>query len=249
MIKPSCKIELFREESGWGSPAHSLLQQYSKPGYTENEISMRASLEASLAMIRTLGNQFIPCGGSGAVASAGYQEQVGKNSALPHAVTVSAALRPGNVFVTGASARVFRYGSELECTMSVDEPSAEQRKWFSLMCEAEQVAFSAIEPGRECSYVDAKVRSYYEKHGICHTRRHHVGHALGLLSHEAPFFDIGGDTVTKPNMVFGVESGMYINEFGGFGHSDTLVVTDEWNRIADVLSQRYLKAWSADWEQ
>ncbi len=227
MVKSDEEIELIRESARWGNLAHTLLQQYSRPGYTENEISMRASLEATLAMVKTLGKGYQPGASGGATASAGFRGQIGKNSALPHAITINAVLKEGDVLVTGAGSRVFGYGSELERTMFVGEPSGEQKKWFDLMVEAQDTAFDAIKPGRKCSDVDRAVRALYEKHQIWETWRHHIGHALGLLGHEGPFFDIGDDTVIKPGMVFSVEPGIYINGFGGFRHSDTLVVTED----------------------
>jgi len=48
-----------------------------------------------------------------------------------------------------------------------------------------------------------------------------------MLGHEAPFFDIGDDTIIEPGMVFSVEPGLYVPGLGGFRHSDTLVVTGD----------------------
>jgi Xaa-Pro aminopeptidase len=47
--------------------------------------------------------------------------------------------------------------------------------------------------------------------------------------HEAPFLDVGDDTVLKPGMVFSVEPGIYVPGFAGFRHSDTVVVTEDGN--------------------
>ncbi len=57
MIKSDEEIALIKESCKWGNLAHRFLQDYSKPGATENEISIRASLDATLAMIRLSG----PC--------------------------------------------------------------------------------------------------------------------------------------------------------------------------------------------
>jgi Xaa-Pro aminopeptidase len=56
--------------------------------------------------------------------------------------------------------------------------------------------------------------------------RHHVGHAIGLEAHEAPFLDRGEEAALEPGMVFTVEPGLYFANLGGFRHSDTVVVTD-----------------------
>lgn len=224
-VKSDEEIALIRESARWGNLAHALLQEYSLPGRTENEISMKASLEATLCMIKTLGSEYRPLSTGRAGASAGFRGQIGPNSALPHAITVNAVLRKGDVLVTGAGASVAGYGSELERTMFVGEPSAEQRKFFNHMMDVQQIAFDNIRPGRKCSDVDKAVRAYYDKHNLWEYWRHHTGHALGLLGHEAPFFDDGDDTVIEPGMVFSVEPGLYVPGLGGFRHSDTVVVT------------------------
>jgi Xaa-Pro aminopeptidase len=50
---------------------------------------------------------------------------------------------------------------------------------------------------------------------------------MGLLNHEAPFFDLGDHTYLEPGMVFSVEPGLYVDGLGAFRHSDTVVVTED----------------------
>ncbi|MCL4425946.1 MAG: M24 family metallopeptidase [Firmicutes bacterium] len=182
-------------------------------------------MEATTVMMRTLGRHYRPVAFGGVGASAGFRGQIGLNSALPHAVTINARLKAGDVLVTGAGARVGGYGSELERTMFVGEPSAKQRWFFEKMVQAQEVAFAAIKPGRQCSDVDREVLRYCQEEGLMEYWRHHTGHALGLLGHEAPFFDVGDETVIEPGMVFSVEPGLYVRDLGGFRHSDTILVT------------------------
>jgi len=226
MVKSEEEIALIKESCRWGNLAHRFLQNYSKPGSFENEISARASLEATLAMMNTLGPLYDPTTIGRGGASAGFRGQIGPNSALPHAMSINAMLKPGDVLVTGAGAGVFGYNSELERTMFVGEPDKEKTKFFNLMMQAQEIAFDNIRPGRKCSEVDAAVREFYEKNGLWDYWRHHTGHAIGLLGHEAPFFDIGDHTIMKPGMVFSVEPGLYVMGLGGFRHSDTVLVTE-----------------------
>ncbi len=55
--------------------------------------------------------------------------------------------------------------------------------------------------------------------------KHHVGHSIGLRYHEAPFLDLGDQTIIQPGMVFTIEPGLYVTDLGGFRHSDTILVT------------------------
>ena len=225
MINSPEELALIRESARWGNLAHSYLQEFCKVGVSETEISMRASFEASQAMIRTLGPEYRTGGMSGSPASAGFRGQIGKDSALPHAVTSTAKLTAGDVLVTGAGANVGGYGSELERTMIMGEPSTEQARFFDLMLQAQTLALDCIRPGVTCASVDQAVRGFFKEHHIEQFWRHHTGHAKSTLIHEAPFLDIGDQRVIEEGMVFTVEPGIYIPEFAGFRHSDTIAVT------------------------
>ncbi|MGH2406106.1 MAG: M24 family metallopeptidase, partial [bacterium] len=157
MVKSAEEIELIRESARWGNLAHMLLQEYTKPGVIESEVAMRASFDATGAMIRALGPDYRPLSWTSPGARAGYRGQVGKESAIAHAITTNARIRSGDVLVTGASAAVGGYFSELERTMIVGTPTSEQRRYFGLMLDAQQTAFDAIRPGRPCSDVDRAV--------------------------------------------------------------------------------------------
>ncbi len=227
MIKSGEEVELIRESARWGNLAHTYLQEYTRPGAVESEVSTRASNKATSAMIRTLGPDYRPLSWTFPGAHAGFRGQVGAQSAIPHAMTNNVRIRTGDVLVTGASAAVGGYTSELERTMIVGTSTPEQRRYFQLMVDMQQVAFDAIKPGRPCADVDRAVRAFFDKHSLMPYWRHHVGHALGIGIHEAPFFDIGDERSIRPGMVFSVEPGIYVPGFAGFRHSDTILVTDD----------------------
>lgn len=226
MIKSEAEIRLVSESVKWGNLAHRLLQKYTRVGVTETEVSQRASNEATLTMLETLGPLYRAQSAFWDGAGAGYRGQIGRNAAIPHALANNIVFQEGDVLVTGAGAPVWGYNSELERTMVVGNPSDRQRRMFGHMKKAQEIAFEAIRPGVECSDVDKAVRKYYEK-GLTKYWKHHTGHAIGLRYHEGPFLDVGDRTVIRPGMVFTVEPGFYAPDMGGFRHSDTVVVTED----------------------
>ena len=226
-IKSPAEIELIRESAKWGNLAHVLLQRYTRPGVTETEVSQRASSEATLAMLDAIGPIYRGQNAFFDGASAGYRGQIGRNAAIPHALAANITFQAGDVLVTGASAPVWGYLSELERTMVIGEPTSEQRRMFDHMVALQDTAFEAIKPGRKCSDVDRAVRAYYDEHGLWDYWKHHVGHCIGLRYHEGPFLDIGDETEITPGMVFTVEPGLYAAGLGGFRHSDTVAVTGD----------------------
>ncbi len=227
MLNSEEELALIRESARWGNLAHVYLQEYCAVGVSETEISMRASFAATQAMIRTLGSEYRPVSFGRSGAFAGFRGQIGKDSALPHALTSNAKLKAGDVLVTGAGASIWGYDSELERTMVMGEPSAEQEKYFNLMLAAQTLAIETIKPGIPCSAVDKAVRDFFTEHDLWPYWRHHTGHAKSTQVHEAPFLDIGDERTIEVGMVFTVEPGIYINGFAGFRHSDTVAVTPD----------------------
>jgi Xaa-Pro aminopeptidase len=227
MIKSEAEIALIKESVKWGHLAHVLLQRYTKAGLTETEVSMRASNEATLAMLDAIGPLYRAQSYFSRGAGAGYRGQIGRNAAIPHALANNITFQAGDVLVTGASAAMWGYNSELERTMIIGPASDDQKRMFDHMVALQDIALEAIKPGLPCSEVDKVVRAYYKEHDLMSFWKHHVGHAIGLRYHEAPFLDIGDQTHIQPGMVLTVEPGLYAPELGGFRHSDTVKVTEE----------------------
>ncbi|MDH5279993.1 MAG: M24 family metallopeptidase, partial [Thermoleophilia bacterium] len=191
------------------------------------EVSQRASDEATFAMLDAIGEIYSAQSFFVHGAHAGYRGQIGRNSAIPHALAGNIVFQEGDVLVTGASAPVWGYLSELERTMVIGEPTPEQERMFEHMVAVQDIAFDAIRPGRPGSDVDKAVRAYFGEHDLMESWRHHTGHAIGLRYHEGPFLDSGDHTEVRPGMVFTVEPGLYAPDLGGFRHSDTVLVTDD----------------------
>jgi Xaa-Pro dipeptidase len=226
-IKSPAEIELLRESCKWANLAHTLLQRYTRTGITETEVERRASNEATSAMLDAIGPVYRSQSPYYDGAIAGYRGQIGRNAAIPHAHGNNIVFQLGDVLVTGASAPVWGYHSELERTMVIGTPTDEQRRMFEHMVALQDIAFEVIRPGARCSDVDDAVRVYYDEHALWDNWRHHVGHAIGMRYHEGPFLDRGDPTEIRSGMVFTVEPGLYTAGLGGFRHSDTVAVTDD----------------------
>ncbi len=233
--KSASEIELIRESGRWCAHAHRLLQEYSRPGATEAEASLRANQEATLAMLAELGEVGGMSSSDG--ASAGYRGQIGLRSSWAHAVAHNIAFQAGDVLVTETSAPVWGYNAELERAMIIGPPTDEMRRLFDHTVAAQQVAFKAVRPGTTCADVDGAVMRYFEENDLLTYWRQHTGHGIGLRNHEAPFLDVGDPTPLEPGMVFTIEPSLYDPGIGGFRHSDTVVVTaDGMDKLTDYPS-------------
>ena len=225
--KSPSELALIRESGRWCAHAHRLLQDYSRPGATEAEASLRAGHEATLAMLEELGDAYGGGLSSSAGVSAGYRGQIGLRSSWAHAIAHTIEFQPGDVLVTETSAPIWGYNAELERALIIGPPTDEMRRLFDHTVAAQQVAFAAIRPGVKCSDVDGAVMRYFEENDLLRYWRQHTGHGIGLRNHEAPFLDVGDHTTLEPGMVFTIEPGLYDPAIGGFRHSDTVAVTDD----------------------
>jgi Xaa-Pro dipeptidase len=225
MIKSEAELSLIRESVKWGHLAHRLLQRYTHVGATETDVSQRASAEATLAMLDTIGPIYRAQSVFSDGAEAGYRGQIGRNAAIPHALANNLTFQAGDVLVSGAGAPMWGYHSELERTMIIGPASDDHRRFFDHMVALQQIAFDTMGPGVTCAQVDRAVRDYYEEHELMAYWKHHTGHAIGLRYHEGPFLDMGDQTELQPGMVFTVEPGLYAPHLGGFRHSDTVAIT------------------------
>ena len=133
--KSANEIALIRESGRWCAHAHRLLQEYTRPGVTEAEASLRAGQEATLAMLEALGARFGGQLGSSDGASAGYRGQIGRRSAWAHAIAHNIRFEPGDMLVTETGAPVWGYNAELERAMIIGPPTDEQRRLFDHVVE------------------------------------------------------------------------------------------------------------------
>ncbi len=189
------------------------------------EIKLLATLDATSALKKTLGSKYESI--KGKAVSAGFRGQVGWKSAIPHSIDLGRPVKEGDVLVTGAGADIGGYGSELERTMIIGEPTSKMERMFKVMCKAQEAAADALRPSNTCANVDKAANKVIREAGYWENVKHHTGHGIGLQGHEPPYLDQDNDRKLKPGMVVSLEPGVYELGYAGFRHSDTLVVTED----------------------
>jgi Xaa-Pro aminopeptidase len=224
-VKSPQEIELIKESALWGNLAHAKLQQYTEVGASEIEISLKASYEASKEMLLALGPEYGSHFRGGMPVHAGFIS--GERTALPHAMSLNRKIKEGDVLITGASADIWGYVSELERTMIVGEPTDEQQHYFEIMLEAQTIGIEASGPGVPLAEVDRKVQNYLKKQKVEKYSQHHTGHHLGFAPHEPPFIDENSKEEMQPGQVYSIEPGLYIAGKAGYRHSDTILITEK----------------------
>ena len=227
-VKSAQEIACIELSCSWAVRAHHRMQGAITAGKTEMECYAPSANETLFEMVREMPG-WRPKGFAGNGLEAMF---VGRRAtAMPHGFVRGHGIQPGDVLVSGAAADIDGYLSELERTMIVGRPSAEQRRAFEAMLALQSRAIEVMAPGVPAAEVKLACVQLAKELGVEQALRHHVGHSIGLEGHEAPFLDRGDDAVLEAGMVFTVEPGVYIQELGGFRHSDTVLITDQGNRV------------------
>ncbi len=227
-IKDEEELTMIRTSAKWGKLGHRYLQDYTSVGKNEIDVSLHASTIASKEFLNHY-KDYVPS--LLTPVYTGYRGQIGVFSSIPHTTMRRATFNKGDVLISGATTLIDRYLSELERTMFVDEPTNKHRYYFAIMKKAQETAIEALKPGVKCSDVDRAAYAVFKEEGVLDLMQHHTGHSLGMEGHEPPFLDVGEDEVVKPGMVFSIEPGLYIKNFAGFRHSDTIIVTEDGNEV------------------
>ena len=161
--------------------------------------------------------------------------QFGPSSALPHGASGPRALSKGEAVLIDAWDRPEGYYYDITRSTFFGEPTAEYRKIWEVVLEAQSAGIDKAAPGVPCFEVDAAARRVIEKAGYAEHFTHRLGHGLGIDVHEPPYMVGHDQTVLEPGMTFTSEPGIYLPGRFGVRIEDDILVTD---RGAESLSPR-----------
>jgi len=162
----------------------------------------------------------------------------GKRSAFPHAVPSNDHLKPGDALILSFGAQVGGYNVECERSFSVGKPSDYAKQLYDAMLAAHDTGAENMKEGAIAEEVDKKSLDQIRKAGFEKFLKHRTGHGIGLEGHEAPWISEGDKTVLKEGMTFSCEPGVYDPNWGGFRHSDTVIVRKEKGEIMNTYPTR-----------
>ncbi len=157
--------------------------------------------------------------------------QFGENAAIPHGGPTGRALKRGDVILADTGNTVEGYWSDISRTIFFGRPTAEYRKVYEIVQNAQKAAIAAIRPGVTCQSVDRAARDVIENAGYGEYFIHRTGHGLGLDIHEPPYLVKGNRRRLKSGMVVTVEPGIYLPGRFGVRIEDDVAVTKTGRKI------------------
>jgi Xaa-Pro aminopeptidase len=217
LIKSDVELQLLEKCADIAS--HSLLGILDKlkPGAVERVIS----LEIEFAMKREGAEE----------KSFDFIVASGKRGALPHGKASDKRVEAGELVTIDFGAVYNGYHSDETVTVSVGEPDKQQREIYSIVKDAHDKALQAVRPGVSLRELDGIARGFIENKGFSEYFGHGLGHGVGLEVHERPVVSPRSEQIAEEGMVFTIEPGIYIPEWGGVRIEDTVVVTGNGCRV------------------
>jgi Xaa-Pro aminopeptidase len=161
----------------------------------------------------------------------------GQRGAYPHGTPGGKEIKKGEFVTIDFGAAYRGYCSDETCTLIVGKPTLRQKKVYEAVKEAHDQAISAVAPGVKFTDIDLAARRVLERAGLGKYFRHGTGHGVGLAVHEAPLLSPQGEGGAETGMVFTIEPGIYIPNWGGVRIEDMVEVTPHGCELITRLSK------------
>lgn len=149
----------------------------------------------------------------------------GPHSASPHHNPGKRVIQEGDALVVDWGGTLNGYYSDVTRSAHVGTPTPEYEEAYAAVLAANEIAFSAVQPGVPCEEIDRAAREFLTAKGYGEAFFHRVGHGLGLAVHEEPYLVAGNDLPLAEGMTFSDEPGVYFHGKFGIRIEDTVVVT------------------------
>ncbi len=159
----------------------------------------------------------------------------GNRSALPHGKAGSKTVEKGDFVLIDFGSQFRGYHSDQTRTVVCGSASSEQRKIYQIVKEAHDKAIEQIRPGIPIGEVDGAARDYIRNEGYGEYFGHGLGHGIGLAVHEDPVINSENKGLLQEGMVFTVEPGIYIPDWGGVRIEDMVLVTSHGAELLTYL--------------
>ncbi|MFC4078200.1 M24 family metallopeptidase [Salinithrix halophila] len=154
----------------------------------------------------------------------------GENTGFPHGTPGLRELAPGDLVLFDLGVIHEGYCSDITRTFAFRSVSEEQTRLYETVLKGQEAALSLSRPGTRIGDLDVAARQVITDEGYGDYFTHRVGHGLGIDPHEFPSIHGNNNQTLKEGMVFTIEPGAYIPDFGGVRIEDDVLITREGSR-------------------
>ena len=211
-IKDDKEIELIRSAASISDKVFKKLLTLVRPGVRECDIAAEISY-----LHRKYGAE---CDAFDPIVASG------ERGALPHARASEKKIRCGECVVIDFGCRYRGYHCDITRTLAVGSPSAEMKKVYQIVLDAQRKAIEAVHCGVAARSIDAIARNHIRQNNYGRYFIHSLGHGLGIHVHDPLRISAISNAVLKTGNVVTIEPGIYIPGRGGVRIEDDIVVRE-----------------------
>jgi Xaa-Pro dipeptidase len=154
-----------------------------------------------------------------------------KNTAEPHYSHGNTKLKINDFALFDFGASYKKYNSDITRTFIYGKADKKQKDMYDTVFSAQKIGIDTIKPGIKAHEIHNKVSSYINKTKYKGRFIHSTGHSLGLSVHDGSSLSSENEIRIQENMVFTVEPGIYIPNYGGIRIEDDILVKKEGIKI------------------
>ena len=155
----------------------------------------------------------------------------GVNGAKPHHTPTDKKIEDNEGIVIDMGAKYEGYCSDLTRTIYIGEPSKKFREVYSTVHRAQLIAIETAQTNMTGQDLDALARTVISNAGFGGNFGHSLGHGVGIAIHENPTVGPTSKNIIKPGMIYTIEPGIYLENWGGVRIEDMMLFTDSGNEI------------------
>jgi Xaa-Pro aminopeptidase len=208
-IKHALEIDLMREASALTERALAKALSQVRAGMSEAEL---AAIMSSEIIAHGALPGFI-------VVTAG------ERSALADAYATTRRLQGHDILRIDIGCMLNGYWSDTARTAFVGEPRPDALAAFRATSIGQEAGCKLVKAGISTETIFKETMVAVRQNGLPDFKRHHVGHGLGIESHEYPTIRASNGVILEPGMVLCIEAPYYRPGWGGVMTEDTLLVT------------------------
>lgn len=226
IIKDDAEIQTLKKAFAISDKVFMKMLGIIKPGLTELEISAEISyLHKKLGAENDAFDVIVASGVRGS---------------LPHGTATNKKIRNGEFVTLDFGCIVDGYHSDMTRTICVGKPTAEMKKVYSVVFDAQKKACNAVRSGMSAKKIDGIARKHISSQGFGKYFGHSLGHGVGLEIHELPRVAPKSKEILSDGNVITIEPGIYIPKKFGIRIEDTVVVRENGSEVLTTSSKELI---------
>lgn len=226
-VKDEEEIVLIRRAIDIASKAFGHILKMAREGIVERELAFEMEFFMKREGAEDIGFNII-------IAS-------GERSALPHGRASDKKIEKGDLILIDFGSQYQGYHSDQTRTVVCGAPSPEQKKIYQIVKDAQERAIEKVRPGIPIQEVDSAARDYIRQNGYDEYFGHGTGHGIGLAVHEDPPVNRENNDLVQEGMVFTIEPGIYLPNWGGVRIEDMVRATSSGVEVLTYLPKELVE--------